>query len=312
MVNGKVIVVVIPCYNVENQIDSAIRGLPEFVDHIIVIDDSSKDKTHITVNNISNPKITLLRNDINLGVGGAMVVGFRKGLELGGDIFIKYDGDGQMDPTKMIDLINPLFNGFDYAKGNRFLHSDELDLMPKIRLIGNFFLTFFTKLASGYWKIFDPQNGYIAIKRDFLEKMSLDQLYKRYFFENDMLVNLNILKAKVIDVSMPAIYSNEKSSLKVSQILLTFPFLLLNRFIHRIYKKYVLHDFSVIGFFYFLGLFLKFFGVLFGAYHWALSVYTSIPATTGTVMISVLPIILGFQIFLQAMVLEINDNNYDI
>jgi len=307
VLQGKKIIVVIPSYNVEKQIFSTIKGVPDFVDYIIVVDDCSMDQTVQKVSEISDDRIVLVKNIKNLGVGGATIEGFIKGLELGGEIFVKFDGDGQMDPNKMEELIQPLFEFADYAKGNRFLYTSQLQKMPRIRLVGNFLLTFLTKLASGYWKIFDPQNGYIAITREFLEKINLDNLHKRYFFENDMLINLNIIGARIHDISMPAIYGNEKSSLKIRKILFSFPWLLIGRFLNRIYKKYVLTDFSVIGFFYFCGLFLIGFGACFGAYHWFFSIYSNIPATTGTVMISVLPIILGFQLFLQAIVIELNE-----
>ena len=210
-----------------------------------------------------------------------------------------------MDTSRIDELVNPLFNGYDYAKGNRFLHTNELSQMPMVRLFGNFMLTFLTKLASGYWNIFDPQNGYVAIKRSALLALPLEKLYKRYFFENDVLVNLNINRCKICDVSMPAKYEDEESSLKIWKIMLTFPYLLLIKFLYRIYKKYILYDFAVEGLFYIMGLFLMLFGAVFGSYHWLLSIVSLIPATTGTVMIAVLPIILGFQIFLQAIVLEI-------
>ena len=307
MYNHTNIAVIIPCYNVENEIFSTITGIPDFVDHIIAVDDFSTDHTKRIISEISDNRIALITNDCNLGVGGATVAGLKKGLELGAEILIKLDGDGQMDPNRMLELISPLFHGADYSKANRFLHSSRLKQMPKFRLIGNFFLTFLTKLASGYWKVFDPQNGYVAINKTTLEKLPLDNLYKRYFFENDMLVNLNIIGARVVDVSMPAIYGDEKSSLKIGTILFSFPWLLINRFFKRIYKKHVLIDFSVIGFFYLTGLFLASFGCLFGSYHWFLSITSGIPASTGTVMIAVLPIILGFQLFLQAIVIELNE-----
>ena len=192
MLNGKKIVTVIPAYNVAKQINVTIEGVPDFVDIIIAVDDCSHDGTEEIIDEISDKRVVLVKNINNQGVGGAAIAGLKKGLELGGDIFVKMDGDNQMDPTKMKELIMPLFAGYDYAKGNRFLHSDELKKMPFTRLVGNFALTFFTKMASGYWKIFDPQNGYIAINREILEKMPLDKIHKRYFFENDMLINLNI------------------------------------------------------------------------------------------------------------------------
>lgn len=207
----------------------------------------------------------------------------------------------------MKDLIAPLLNGYEYAKANRFIHTTELIRMPRVRLAGNFVLTFLTKVASGYWNIFDPQNGYCAITRKALELLPLDKLHKRYFFENDMLIQLNMCRAKVCDVSIPARYGDEKSSLRIWKILFSFPILFMNRFLNRIYKKYVLYDFSVIGFFYIMGMILMAFGSIFGGFHWIKSYVAGVLATTGTVMVAVLPIILGFQLFLQAMVLEIQE-----
>lgn len=308
MLNGKKTVIVIPSYNVEKQIRKTIETLPDFVDYIIAVDDCSKDQTAKVISDIFDKRVILINNKINLGVGGATVAGLKKGLELGGDIFVKFDGDGQMDPDKMEDLISPLFAGFDYAKGNRFLNSPELKKMPLTRLLGNFALTFLTKISSGYWKIFDPQNGYLAITKESLQSLPLERIYKRYFFENDMLINLNIIGAKVKDVEMAARYGDEKSSLKVSKILSSFPWLLISRFFIRVYKKYILRDFSVIGVFYVWGVLLMFFGALFGTYHWILSVNSGVAATTGTVMIAVLPIILGFQLFIEGIVLEVNES----
>lgn len=307
MINEKTIIAVIPAYNVQHQIRRTIEGLPSFVDKIIVIDDCSVDRTSEEVKKVNDDRITLLQNGVNLGVGGATIEGFKVGLAQRGDIFVKVDGDDQMDTDKMKDLLTPLFSGYDYCKANRFLHSEGLNQMPVTRLVGNFVLTFFTKLASGYWNVFDPQNGYMAVVRGKLELLPFDKFHKRYFFENDMLVHLNILDARVCDVPIGARYADEKSSLKVWKILLSFPTLLVKRFFKRIYKKYVLYDFSVIGFFYIVGLILLLFGSLFGAYGWFKSIWTGLVATTGTVMIAVLPIILGFQLFLQAIVLEVQE-----
>lgn len=308
MLNNKKIIVVVPAYNVERQIERAIGNIPDFVDYIIIVNDCSKDGTEEIIGKINEKRLIILKNAMNKGVGGATIAGLKKGLSLDGDIFIKYDGDGQMDPEKMKDIIAPLFEGYDYAKGNRFIHTDELSQMPKARLAGNFILTFLTKLVSGYWHIFDPQNGYLTITRKALEALPLDSLHERYFFENDMLINLNIKDVKVKDVSMPSQYGDEKSSLKIRKILLSFPSLFLIRFIRRIYFKYILYDFSVIGLFYVLGSILLLFGAIFGAYAWIKSILTGVVTTTGTVMISVLPIIIGFQLFLQAIVLEVQES----
>ena len=310
MLKSKNIIVVVPAYNVENQIQKAIQGIQDYVDHIIIVNDCSKDKTREMINSLQDNRIVVIDNCQNKGVGGATVAGLKKGMELQGDIFVKYDGDGQMDPGKMIDVIMPLLNGYDYAKGNRFIHSKELtEQMPKTRLVGNFILTFFTKLASGCWHVFDPQNGYFAITRKTLESLDINSLHNRYFFENDILINLNIIGAKIKDVRLPAKYGDEKSSLKIWKIIIYFPWLLFNRFVKRVYIKYILYDFSVIGVFYALGFLLIMWGTVFGAFAWIKSIVTGIVTTTGTVMISVLPLIIGFQLFLQAIVLEVQNRD---
>ena len=219
--------VVIPAYNVAAYIGSVLRGLPDFVDTITVVDDGSADGTAEAARAVGDPRVTVLQSPVNEGVGAAMARGFKHALGQGAGIIVKMDGDGQMDPADLARLLEPIVEGrCEYAKGNRFLMSRELDIMPRARLAGNFVLTFLTKLASGYWNVFDPQNGYVAITSDALGLLDLDRLSRRYFFENDMLINLNILNFRVKDVPLPAQYGDERSSLRIKRILVTFPFYL--------------------------------------------------------------------------------------
>ena len=183
MIKNKKVAVVIPAFNVEKQIENAIKEIDDWIDHIVVVDDCSRDNTQAVIKHIKDERIKLKTNSKNLGVGGASIVGIKEALDLSADIIVKYDGDGQMDPKEMHKIVEPLFNGYDYAKGNRFMHTEELTRMPKVRLIGNFFLTFFTKLASGYWNIFDPQNGYIAIKEIWLCYYLLKMFIKDTFLK---------------------------------------------------------------------------------------------------------------------------------
>jgi glycosyltransferase involved in cell wall biosynthesis len=236
------------------------------------------------------------------------MVGYAKALELDCELIVKMDGDGQMPPEHLDKLLDAVVDqGYDYAKGNRFLAGESLHAMPRHRLFGNVILTFLTKLASGYWHLFDPQNGYTVISAAALRRLDLGRLHTRYFFENNMLVALSIHNSRVADVAIPASYGNEKSKLNPFKAGITFPLLLLIRFWRRIYQKYVLRDFSVIALFLVMGLLLFGWGVLFGAYHWILSVTTKHVATTVTVMLAVLPLILGFQLLLQAIVLDIQE-----
>jgi glycosyltransferase involved in cell wall biosynthesis len=306
MYRGRTIGVVIPAYNVERSIRKVIEGIPEWVDRIIVVDDASRDGTFETVRGIASNRLIVLHHDVNQGVGGATVTGLRQALDDGVKVAVKMDGDGQMDQRYLPALLDAVtIQGYDYAKGNRFLHSAELSAMPRHRFFGNFALTFLTKLTSGYWNVFDPQNGYLAIRREALSQLNLDRLAKRFFFENDLLIHLNILGFRVKDVAIPAVYGDEVSNLKVSRVLGSFPLYLFRRFWYRIYQKYVLRDFSPIAVFLFLGLAFFLWGTGFGLYTWWRSAMTGEIATTGTVMLSVLPFLIGFELLLQAVILDI-------
>jgi glycosyltransferase involved in cell wall biosynthesis len=308
MYKQKRVAAVIPAYNEEQLVASVLADVPSYVDHILVVDDCSTDKTAETVRNCNDQRVSLLSNGSNQGVGGATMTGYARALELDCDVVAKVDGDGQMPPEYLDKLLDAIIDqGYDYAKGNRFLAGASLHAMPRHRLFGNIVLTFLTKLASGYWHVFDPQNGYTAISAGALRRLDLQKVHRRYFFENDMLVALNFHNARVADVAIPARYGDERSKLSPLQTGTTFPLLLLMRFWRRIYQKYVLRDFSVIALFLIMGLLLFGWGVVFGAYHWILSVTTHHVATTGTVMLAVLPLILGFQLILQAIVLDIQE-----
>ncbi|MBI3607903.1 MAG: glycosyltransferase family 2 protein [Nitrospirae bacterium] len=296
----------IPAYNVERSIRKVVDGIPDWVDRIIVVDDASRDGTLAEVRRIVSNRLIALHHDVNQGVGGATLTGFRRALDEGVKITVKMDGDGQMDPAYLNVLLDAVtIQGYDYAKGNRFLHSAELSTMPRHRLFGNFVLTFLTKLTSGYWNVFDPQNGYVAIRRDALAQVDFSRIAKRYFFENDILIHLNILGFRVKDVAIPAVYGDERSSMKMSRILGSFPVYLFRRYWYRIYQKYVLRDFSPVALFLFLGLPFFFWGLGFGFYTWWRSWAFGQIATTGTVMLSVLPFLIGFELILQAVILDI-------
>jgi glycosyltransferase involved in cell wall biosynthesis len=308
MYKGRRITTVIPAHDEARHIGQVIKTMPELVDHVIVVDDCSQDDTSQLALACADPRVMVLQTPNNQGVGGATVFGYRRALELGSDVVVKMDGDGQMTPEYLSFLLDAIVEqDYDYAKGNRFLAGESLAFMPRHRLLGNIVLTFMTKLASGYWNIFDPQNGYTAIKADVLRLLNLDTIHKRFFFENDMLIHLNFFGCRVKDISIPARYGEEKSDLSSFKASVTFPLLLLRRFFYRVYQKYVLRDFSPIALFLFLGLILFGWGVAFGVYLWIESQLTGRLTPTGTIMLSLLPLILGFQLLLQAIVLDIQE-----
>jgi len=306
--NNQILAVIIPAYRCARQITDVLRSIPPYITHIIIVDDASPDNLADEITELQDERIQYIRHQQNQGVGGAMMTGYKQALSLDAHIIIKMDGDGQMDARYLPALIAPLLSGqADFAKGNRFLHLNDLGQMPKLRLIGNFGLTFLTKLASGYWQIFDPNNGFIAIHREALSLINSKNIHPRYFFESSLLIELNKIRAVVVDVSMPARYGNEISSLSITHSLFNFPFNLLKGLVRRIFRQYFLYDFTAVSLFLTLSFILMLFGGLWGSYHWYLSIETNTAATTGTVMLAVLPVILGFQLLVQAIVLDIQN-----
>jgi glycosyltransferase involved in cell wall biosynthesis len=301
-----VVHVVVPAYNEESFLPGLIAGIPAFVDAVVVVDDSSSDRTAEVARAQADPRVHVLSTPRNLGVGGSVRLGYAHALANGADVIVKMDGDGQMSPAHLPALLDAVLErGADYAKGNRFIHGERIQQMPANRIIGNIVLTFLTKLASGYWHIFDPQNGFTAVRASVLRTLPLERLHERFFFENDMLVQLNIQNRRVLDVPMPAVYGDERSDIRLPTVIATFPALLLRRFAERVFAKYIVRDFSPIGLFLLIGIPSFVWGVGYGVYQWIYHRMTETATPTGTLMLILVAIVLGFQLILQAIVLDI-------
>lgn len=311
MIN-QIISVVIPCYKVENQIEKIVAELPDNITFIILVNDASPDNTGNIIRYLAekNPKIKTLHHIKNQGVGGAMKSGYKKAMELNSDIVIKIDGDGQMDTayiSEMIRYINE--EQFQYVKGNRFYNRKMLSKMPNFRRMGNLFLGFLIKSASGYWQVSDPANGFIAITGKTLEDIDFKRISKRFFFESSMIIELYYTGARIKDISMPAIYNNEKSNLSITRSLLSFPPKLIAAFIRRIWLRYFIYDFNIASLYIFFGLVMFLFGLIFGLIKWIHYASLNIAAPTGTIMIAVLTFFLGFQMLLAAIQFDISSQN---
>lgn len=298
--NPEKVAVVIPSYKVKLHISAVISSMPDIVSQIYVVDDKCPEETGKYVEEtIADQRVKVIYHKENLGVGGAVMTGYQRALEDGFDIVIKIDGDGQMDPQLIPYFISPILSGeADYAKGNRFYDITYIGRMPTIRIIGNALLSFMSKLSSGYWYLFDPTNGYTAVHRDVIEHLPMDKISRRYFFESDMLFRLNILRAVVVDIPMTAKYGGEVSNLKVRKVMGEFFVKHLRNFGKRIFYNYYLRDLSLASIELPVGLFLFFFGVVFGGYHWYEASSLGVASTAGTVMLSVLPILMGLQLLL--------------
>jgi glycosyltransferase involved in cell wall biosynthesis len=299
------IAVVIPSYRAARTIANVLEGVPSFVRHIVVVNDGSPDETSDVVRRAGVSRVELVEHEQNQGVGGAVMTGYKRAVELGAEIIAKMDADGQMDPDYLLQLITPIVVGeADYTKGNRFLHERELRAMPGRRRFGNAGLSFMTKLASGYWSVFDPTNGYTAIHASLVPLLADAPVAKRFFFESSMLLNLSMLRAVVRDVYIPARYG-AGSHLSESRAAVQFPFQLFRGFLRRLRLQYFVRDFTAVSLYIVFGLVLTLFGTIWGLWHFLISAQSGVVATTGTVMIAVLPIIVGIQLLLQAVTLDI-------
>jgi dolichol-phosphate mannosyltransferase len=303
------VAVVLPCYRVREKIVGVVESLIGQVDYILVVDDKCPEKSGEWLReNCSNPSVRVLFHEENRGVGGAMITGYEAALETDADVVVKMDGDGQMDARFLRRLIAPILAGkADFAKGNRFFDLRALRSMPLARRIGNFGLTLLTKAASGFWHVSDPTNGYFALRRGALGLVNFHLLDRRYFFEISLLVQLNVVRAVAVDVPIPALYADENSSLNPMRALVTFPGKLLRGFVHRIWWRYFIYDINIVSVFLVAGLFMFLGGGIFGAWRWSANIAEGVNQSAGTVALAMLPMLLGFQMLLQAMVLDVMD-----
>ncbi len=303
------IAVVIPCYKAKKHVLEVIKAIPPMVSSIYCIDDACPEKTgeHIQ-ENISDSRVKVIRHENNTGVGGAMLTGYKAALADKNTCIVKIDADGQMNPAIISRFVDPIFNKkADYTKGNRFFSLENLSAMPKIRLLGNAVLSFMSKFSTGYWRIFDPNNGYTAIHANVLKMVPLEKISKGYFFESDMLFRLNTLRALVIDIPMESRYENEESSLSVFRCLIEFSIKHFINFVKRIFYNYFLRDFHLASIELIIGPILLIYGVNFGIEKWTLSVTTGLHATAGQVMNAALPTIIGLQLSLSALSFDIDN-----
>jgi glycosyltransferase involved in cell wall biosynthesis len=276
------------------------------VGRIYCVDDACPDATHTVLSaRCTDPRLRVLRHEVNRGVGGAMRTGYLAALEDGSDIVVKIDGDGQMDPALLPRLIAPILRGeADYTKGNRFFSIEDLRAMPAIRLMGNAALSFLTKLSSGYWSVFDPTNGYTAIHATVLARLPLGKVADRYFFESDMLFRLNITRAVVRAVPMQAIYGQEHSGLVIPRIVLPFLGGHVRNFLKRIGYNYFLRDFQVASLELLLGGFLLLFGVCVGLKLWIGNAEHGVYTQAGPVMLAALPVLVGVNMLLSFLAFD--------
>ncbi len=246
MMDKPTIGVVIPCYAGGHLTIKMIPSVLKFSDTLVLVDDACPLKTGKKINSIyKSSKIHVIYNKKNLGVGASTRIGFEFLLKEGCDIIVKLDADNQMNPEDIPKLISPIINNeCDSTKGNRFTSIESINGMPKLRLLGNIFLSFITKFSTGYWELFDPTNGFIAFKNSALRKINLDKTNPRFFFETELLFRCSLRNLCIKNVQIDSFYGQEYSSLNPLKELPNFFIKNLKLIIKRIIYQYFILDFN--------------------------------------------------------------------
>ncbi|NUS73354.1 MAG: glycosyltransferase family 2 protein [Corynebacteriales bacterium] len=308
MYKGMRVAAVVPAHNEEKLIAKTITTMPELIDIIVVVDDLSTDETAKRAVETGDPRLVLLQHEVNTGVGGSILDGHREALKMGADVNVVMAGDAQMDPQYLPALLDPIAEkGYGFTKANRFFSRTGLKGMPASRVFGSIMLSFATKLASGYWHLFDPQNGYTAVTKESLSRIDLDRIALGYSFENDLLIWLNIANVRAKDVPVPAVYGEEVSGMKMHKVIPQISSLLIKGFWRRIFRKHVLMSFSPIALMLFMGLFLATVGTAVGV--WVIANTIGEPvASPASVLLAVGPLLVGVNMLVQALAMDMQES----
>jgi dolichol-phosphate mannosyltransferase len=297
----KKISVVIPAYKVSKHLRDLIPRIGSEIQNIIVVDDFCPEGSGKIAEELAleDHRISVVFHDRNMGVGGAMKSGYLKALSFDSDVIVKLDGDGQMNPEDIMKLVEPILsNSVSYTKGNRFYDVEAITKMPKVRILGNLVLSFISKLSTGYWMMFDPNNGFTAVNSEMLRNIPFNKVDNRFFFESDMLFRLNLLRADVMDVPLPAIYGNEVSNLSVTKVFFEFLYKHNRNFWKRITYSYFLREFTLASIEFILGTILLTFGVILGLVNFVNSQIQNTATPTGTLILIALSVLSGLQFLL--------------
>ncbi|MFT6746955.1 MAG: glycosyltransferase involved in cell wall biosynthesis [Glaciecola sp.] len=317
MLKGKKIAVVVPAFNEEKLILKVLSTIPKFVDEIVVVDDCSTDGTAAVVQKAvsisdtgsQSARITLIKHEKNLGVGGAISSGYQWCKDISIDCTAVMAADGQMDPNELASICEPVVNEkVDYVKGNRLMHKSAWTVIPKLRYFGNSILSLLTKVASGYWRIYDTQTGYTAISLEALGAFDISKLYKNYGVPNDLLVKLNMANCTIREIGIRPIYNvGEQSNMNFLKVIPRISLLLFKAFFKRLWVKYFFRNFHPLFIFYNLSFV---FGLASMPYMYKIykSFETGQQMNYEPLFAFVLLSVFSFQFFAFAMWMDIQDN----
>ncbi len=303
------VAVIIPCYKVAATVEAVVQAIDPSTT-IVCVDDACPEGSGAVIERLGMPHVTVLYHAENRGVGGAVKTGYAHVLaHTTADAVVKVDGDGQMPPADVARLIRPIAEGrADYVKGNRFYDLRYLKHMPTVRLLGNGALSFFSKLSSGYWDLMDPTNGFVAISREALVELDLDEIDNRYFFESDMLCKLYLLGAVVCEFPMHAQYAGAPSSMRPLREIVPFLHKHARNTLRRIFYSYFVRDFNAGSLALILSVTLGLIATIYGSLNWLATLTSGQARASGTVILSALGVILSIQFLIFFLTVDMQNN----
>jgi glycosyltransferase involved in cell wall biosynthesis len=306
------IVCVIPCFRAGRSVRDVVRAALAHVDHVILVDDACPENSGrlVMLHFAGDPRVEVLRHAKNRGVGAAMKTGMARCLEIGADYVVKIDADGQMDASYIPQMLSILQANprLAFIKGNRFGDGSIMRTMPALRLLGNSVLTLLVRITTGYWNSIDPTNGYFIVRTPSLRRLNLERLKDGFFFEISLLCALGLRRAEIAELEIPACYGAERSNLSIGRAILTFPVGLGSSFVRRVVWQYVICDMNVGSLFLIVGSVLFLSGACLGGYWWEEALRSGIARTPGTVTLALLPLIMGFQLLLNAVLYDVQSS----
>lgn len=211
MLNSKRIVVVLPAYNAAKTLEATVAELPECVDESILVDDRSSDDTVGVAKRLG---LTVIQHERNRGYGGNQKTCYAAALERKADVVIMIHPDYQYSPLLATALASMVAYGmYDLALGSRILGGQALNGgMPIYKFISNRLLTNFENLMLGA-HLSEYHTGYRAYSSRLLRALPLDENSEDFVFDNQLLAQAIVLGARIGEISCPARYFPEASSI---------------------------------------------------------------------------------------------------
>ena len=212
MFHNKKIVVVMPAYNAARTIERTYNEIPlDLVDEVVVTDDASSDETVQVAKRLG---LHTLVHEENRGYGGNQKTCYTEALRLGADVVVMLHPDYQYTPKLLPSIIGLLTDGpFDAVLGSRVLGGRALaGGMPRYKYVANRLLTATQNLLCGA-KLSEYHTGYRAFTREVLEALPLLENSDDFVFDNQMLAQILLAGFEIGEVSCPAAYFEEASSI---------------------------------------------------------------------------------------------------